>query len=98
MSINLGMAPAASVVCKVDKTWWPVKAAFIAKAAVSLSLISPTIIMSGSCLTRDRSPAEKVKPILEFTCVWFTLGILYSTGSSIVEILTSGVFKISIIA
>ena len=33
-------------------------------------------------------------PALALVWVWLTPGILYSTGSSIVEILTSGVFSI----
>ncbi len=51
--------------------------------------------MSGSCLTKALRPEAKVKPILGLTWVWLILGIRYSIGSSIVEILTAGVFKIS---
>ena len=47
-------------ICKVDKTTWPVRAAWVAKAAVSSSRISPTIMMSGSCLTTWRRPLAKV--------------------------------------
>ena len=43
--------------------------ALTAKEAVSLSRISPTIIISGSCLTNARKPVAKVKPIFGFTCV-----------------------------
>ncbi|GAH82039.1 unnamed protein product, partial [marine sediment metagenome] len=55
------MDPAAFVVCRVDKTRWPVKAALIPRPAVSLSLISPTMIISGSCLTRALKPEAKDK-------------------------------------
>ena len=55
------------LVCSVDKTKCPVRAALIASEAVSLSLISPTIIISGSCLTNDLNPMEKVNPISGFT-------------------------------
>ena len=61
------MAPAASIVWRVDKTKCPVKAALMAKPTVSLSLISPTIIISGSCLTKDLRPLAKVKPIFGLT-------------------------------
>ena len=43
-----GTAPTASLVCKVERTIWPVSAALIAISAVSASRISPTKIMFGS--------------------------------------------------
>ena len=95
MSRSRGSAPAAELVCKVESTRCPVKAAFIAKEAVSLSRISPTMMMSGSCRTSERSPLAKVKLMSGLTCVWLTRGIRYSIGSSIVEIFTSGVFRMS---
>ena len=61
------MAPAASVVCKVDNTKCPVNAALIARPAVSVSLISPTMIILGSCLTKALNPEANVSPILELT-------------------------------
>ena len=67
MSINRGTAPAALLVCRVERTKWPVKEALIAKESVSLSRISPTIIMSGSCLTSARKPVAKEKPIFGLT-------------------------------
>jgi hypothetical protein len=48
--INLETASIAVFVCKVESTKCQVNAAFIAIFAVSKSLISHTIIMSGSCL------------------------------------------------
>ena len=65
ISISLETAPGASIVCIVDITKCPVRAAFTASEAVSLSLISPTIITSGSCLTRERRPVANVSPIFE---------------------------------
>jgi hypothetical protein len=38
----------ASLVCSVEKTVWPVRLASTATAAVSVSRISPTRILSGS--------------------------------------------------
>ncbi len=63
ISKSLGMAPAAELVCNVENTKWPVSDALMASAAVSLSRISPTMIMSGSWRTRVRSPLAKVRPI-----------------------------------
>ena len=59
MSINLGITPMEVLVCKEDKTIWPVKAACIARLAVSSSLISPTIIIFGSCLKICLNPWAK---------------------------------------
>ena len=74
----------ASFVWRVDITRCPVIAALTAISAVSSSLISPTIIMSGSCLSIDLSPVENNKPAFVFTWTWFIPSILYSTGSSTV--------------
>ena len=63
ISIRRGITPMALFVCNVDKTKCPVKAACVANSAVSLSLISPTIIMSGSWRKIDLNPEEKVYPI-----------------------------------
>ena len=52
------------------------------------------MMMFGSWRSSARSPEAKVIPALALVWVWLTPGILYSTGSSIVEILTSGVFSI----
>jgi hypothetical protein len=58
----------ALFVCIVDKTKCQVNAASTAKTAVSLSLISHTIIISGSCLTNDLSHVENVNQISGLTC------------------------------
>jgi len=58
--INLWTVPGAELVWIVDTTKCPVRAASTARVAVSSSLISPTIIISGSCLTSDLSQAENV--------------------------------------
>ena len=59
-SISRGYEPAAELVCNVEKTKCPVRAAWIAVPAVSGSRISPTIITSGSCLIAARRPERKV--------------------------------------
>jgi hypothetical protein len=56
----------------VESTRWPVSAALIASDAVSLSRISPTMIISGSWRTSERKPLANVNPISGRTCVWFT--------------------------
>ena len=86
MSIRRGM---------VESTRWPVKAALMASPAVSPSRISPTINMSGSWRRRERRPLAKVSPISGLTWVWLTRGIWYSIGSSTVEMLTSGLLRMS---
>lgn len=80
---------AAELVWSVENTIWPVIEASIASFAVSSSRISPTIIISGSCRSSDLSHFAKVNWMAGLICVWFTPGILYSTGSSRVEILFS---------
>jgi len=47
----------------VERTKCQVKAASTASVAVSVSLISQTIIISGSCLTNDLSQVAKVYQI-----------------------------------
>ena len=42
------MVDGASLVCRVESTMWPVRAAFTEISAVSKSRISPTMMMSGS--------------------------------------------------
>ena len=97
ISIKRGIAVDASVVCKVVRTKWPVKAALTEIAAVSSSLISPTKIMFGSCLKIDLNPFEKFKFAFGLTWIWLTPPILYSTGSSIVVIFFPLEFRILII-
>jgi len=67
MFISLCTVPAAEFVCIVDTTKCQVKAASTASTAVSLSLISQTIIISGSCLTSDLNQEENVYHISGFT-------------------------------
>jgi len=87
--MSLCIVCTAEFVCKVEKTICQVILASTASFAVSSSLISQTIIISGSCLRSDLSQFAKEKFILEFICIWLTQGILYSTGSSSVDILFS---------
>ena len=63
MSSRRVTAPAASLVCRVENTRWPVSAAWTAISAVSWSRISPTMMMSGSWRTIVRRPRENVRPI-----------------------------------
>ena len=62
----------------------------IAISKVSLSRISHTMIISGSCLNADLSHERNVNQISDLTCAWFSQSILFSTGSSNVVIFTSG--------
>ena len=62
----------------------------MAMEAVSTSRISPTMMMLGACRSMARSAAAKVMPISLFTATWFTPGSWYSTGSSTVISLRSG--------
>ena len=87
--INLCIVCVAEFVWIVEKTICPVIEASTASLAVSSSLISHTIIISGSCLNKLLSHLAKVKLIVGFICVWFTHLILYSTGSSKVDIFFS---------
>ena len=83
----------ASLVCSVDSTRWPVCAALIAMSAVSRSRISPTMMMSGSCRRNARSAAAKVRPAFSLTLTWLMPGSWISAGSSAVEMLTPGWFR-----
>jgi hypothetical protein len=58
--ITLVMVSAAELVCIVDKTRCHVSEASIAISTVSLSLISHTIMISGSCLSAVLSQYAKV--------------------------------------
>ena len=84
------MAPAASLVCTVESTRWPVSEAWIAISAVSRSRISPTMMTSGSWRRNERSPFAKVSSIFGFTCTWPMPRSGISTGSSMVRMLRSG--------
>ncbi len=57
------MVADAELVWIVESTKCHVRAASILRLAVSLSLISHTMMISGSCLTRDLSPEANVYPI-----------------------------------
>ena len=81
-SVKRLMLLSASMVCRVDSTRCPVSAARMASSAVSESLISPTRMTSGSCLSIDRRTAGKVNPWAGLTLVCETPVILISTGSS----------------
>ena len=56
--------------------------------AVTVSRVSPTMMMSGSWRSRARRPLSKVRPAVVFTWVWLIRGTVFSTGSSTVEIFT----------
>ena len=59
----------ALLVCRVEKTRWPVSAAVITVDTVSGSRISPTMMTSGSCRMALRSASEKV-PVSVPTSRW----------------------------
>jgi len=73
----------------VVKTRWPVSADWMAMSAVSASRISPTMILSGSWRRMERSPRAKVSPFFSLTGIWVMPLSWYSTGSSMVTILSS---------
>src|SRR5438445_10997496 len=89
MSTRRVAALGASLVWMVDRTRWPVSEAWIAISAVSLSRISPTMMMSGSCRKNDRTPLANVRPALGVLWAWFNRGHWYSTGSSTVTMFLS---------
>ena len=67
-SIKRVTAPAASLVCTVDSTRWPVTEARKAICAVSLSRISPIMITSGSWRRMARKAAGNVFLAFSSTC------------------------------
>ena len=69
ISKRRGRVVAASLVWSVDNNKCPVNAALTAIPAVSLSRISPTIIISGSCRSIERKPSAKVRPVWLFTWI-----------------------------
>ena len=93
MSRSRVIADGASLVCSVVKTMWPVSEAWIEISAVSRSRVSPTRILSGSCRRIDRRQAANVTPISGLTGIWIRPSMSYSTGSSVVMILSSMRFK-----
>ena len=81
----------ALLVCRVDMTRWPVSDASMAMCAVSLSRISPTMMMSGSARRKARMAAAKVRPMRGTIWIWRSPWWVISMGSSAVQILFSGV-------
>ena len=73
----------------VVNTRWPVSADWMAICAVSESRISPTMILSGSWRRMERSPRAKVSPFFSLIGIWVMPLSWYSTGSSMVMILSS---------
>ncbi len=72
MFIRRLMVSGAPLVCRVDSTRWPVRAALMAISAVSKSRISPTRMMLGSWRRKERRAAAKFSPICSFICTWLT--------------------------
>ena len=83
----------ALFVCRVANTKWPVSEASIPVPAVSLSRISPTMMMSGSARKKAFIATAKVIPAFGFICTWRRPFWVISTGSSAVQILVSEVFR-----
>ena len=76
--------------CSEESTKWPVSADWTAIRAVSTSRISPTRMTSGSWRRIDCSPPAKVMPACSLIWIWLIEAKVYSTGSSIVMMLRSG--------
>ena len=93
MSRSRVIAEGASLVCRVVKTMCPVSDAWIEISAVSRSRVSPTRILSGSCRRIARRQAAKVTPISPLIGTWIRPSMSYSTGSSVVMILSATVFS-----
>ena len=81
-------APAASLVCTVLSTRWPVTDARNAICAVSLSRISPIMTTSGSWRRIARSAVGKDFLPFSSTWTWLIPGTRISTGSSTVTMLS----------
>src|SRR5574341_1212566 len=82
---SLVMVLGASLVCRVERTRCPVSADLMAISAVSKSRISPTMMMSGSCLRKLLRDEAKLRPMSSLIWTWLIPWMLYSTGSSAVE-------------
>ena len=74
-------------VWRVESTRWPVRTDWKAIFAVSGSRISPTMRVSGSCLSRARRAVAKVRPISLCVWTWVRPWMVHSMGSSTVMIL-----------
>ena len=92
MLMSRDTAPAASFVCSVLSTRWPVRAALMAISAVSRSRISPIRMTFGSWRRMLRSVEANVTPATGLTWTCVIPGRRYSTGSSTVTMFRSGVF------
>ena len=79
--------------CIVESTKWPVIDALTAILAVSESLISPIIMILGSCLKILLNTLSNVRPISDITCTWLIPLMSISIGSSTVIMLTFSVFN-----
>ena len=84
MSASRVTALAASLVCSVASTRWPVSDACTAICAVSRSRISPIMMTSGSWRRIERSARANVSSMRALTCVCATPSSAYSIGSSTV--------------
>ena len=83
----------ALFVCSVANTRWPVSEASMPIATVSLSRISPTMMMSGSARRNDFMTVAKSRPALRLIWTWRSPFCVISTGSSAVQILVSAVLR-----
>ena len=88
MSTSRVTALAASLVCRVESTRWPVRDACTAICAVSASRISPTSSTFGSCRRIERSADANVRPAFSCVCTCTIPAMRYSTGSSTVTMFT----------
>ncbi len=79
-SVIAGTAEAGATVILTDGNGNPTR-----------SRISPTMMMSGSCRSRARTPLAKVRSMLCWTCIWLNEGSIISIGSSMVQTFTSSV-------
>ena len=97
MLIKRPMTSVTLLACTVVNTRWPVSADWMAICAVSWSRISPTMILSGSWRKNRTQSAREGEPFFSFTGICVIPRTWYSTGSSMVMILSSSVL-ISLIA
>src|SRR6185369_14834397 len=63
--------------CTVVNTRCPVRADWMAICAVSVSRISPTMILSGSWRRMERSPRAKVRPFFSLTGIWVMPNLIF---------------------
>ena len=89
MSSSRTIDSGALFVCSVANTRWPVSEASMPVETVSLSRISPTMMMSGSQRRNAFMATAKVSPAFGFICTWRRPRCVISTGSSAVQIFVS---------